>query len=94
MLYCQAYIQIDRGQGLNHAINDATNIVAAITKVSNQEAKLKDVISAYDKEVVRRGADEVLASRENAYMMLDLSRIMDSPIIKRSLERGKVDDEA
>lgn len=81
---------IDRGQGLNHAICDVTNFVEALKKVRGGEITLKDAISAYDKEVIRRGADEVLASRQNAYMMLDHDQILDSPIMTRSLEKGVI----
>ncbi|MCJ1250307.1 hypothetical protein MMC30_007533 [Trapelia coarctata] len=81
-----------RGQGLNHAICDATNFVRAIKKVRDGESTLQVAISAYDNEVVRRGADEVIASRQNAYMMLDYSQVMDSPIMTRSLEKGVVED--
>ena len=83
---------IDRGQGLNHAICDASNLVQAIEKVRDGEITLREAIAAYDKEAVRRGADEVQASRQSAYMMLDHSQIMDSPIMTRSLEKGIVGD--
>ena len=60
-------------------------------KARDGETELKEAISAYDKEVVRRGADEVVASRKSAYMMLDWNQVMDSPIMIRSLERGVVE---
>lgn len=82
----------DRGQGLNHAICDVTNFVAAIKKVKDGETELKDVISAYDAEVVKRGAIEVISSRESAYMMLDWNKIMDAPIMTRALEKSGVEE--
>jgi len=77
----------DRGQGLNHAICDASNFVAAIDKVVAQKFSLKDTISAYTMEVVRRGGNEVLISKQNALMMHDWDQLMESPIVKQSLEK-------
>jgi 2-polyprenyl-6-methoxyphenol hydroxylase-like FAD-dependent oxidoreductase len=47
-----------RGQGLNHAINDAQNIVAAIKRVESGERIQVTAIGAYRDEVVERGAIE------------------------------------
>jgi len=69
-----------------------TNFVAAMTKVKAGETALKDAISAYDAELVKRGANEVISSRESAYMMLDWSKIMDSPIMTRALEKSGVEE--
>ncbi|KAE9368194.1 monooxygenase [Stipitochalara longipes BDJ] len=77
-----------RGQGLNHAICDASNFVAMMHKVVAGTAILKDAISAYSEEVVRRGADEVLISKQNALMMLDWDQLMESPIMKQSLQKS------
>ncbi|KAH8812897.1 hypothetical protein F5884DRAFT_786622 [Xylogone sp. PMI_703] len=82
-----------RGQGLNHAICDAGNLVDALKKVAAGTVNLEDAISAYSGEVVRRGADEVLISKQNALMMLDWDQLMDSPILKRSLERSDLNKE-
>lgn len=82
----------DREQGLNHAICDVTNFVAAIKKVKDGEAELKDAISAYDAEVVKRGAIEVISSRESAYMMLDWNKIMEAPIMTRALEKSGLEE--
>jgi hypothetical protein len=71
----------DRGQGLNHAICDASHFVAG-------ESSLKDAITAYSEEVVRRGADEVLISKQNAIMMLNWDQLMESPMMKRSLQKS------
>ncbi|MCJ1417254.1 hypothetical protein MMC32_003596 [Xylographa parallela] len=73
-----------RGQGLNHAICDATNVVAAVEKVRDGKATLKEAISSYDEEMVPRGKDEVLVSRQNAFMMLDWNQLKNSPLMMRS----------
>jgi 2-polyprenyl-6-methoxyphenol hydroxylase-like FAD-dependent oxidoreductase len=82
----------DRGQGLNHAICDASNFVAAMQKVKTGASSLKDAITAYSEEVVRRGAEEVLISKQNAIMMLDWDQLMESPIVKQSLQRLDASD--
>jgi hypothetical protein len=76
----------DRGQGLNHAICDASHFVEAMKKVV-AGGHLKDAITAYSDEVVKRGAEEVLISKQNALMMLNWDQLMNSPIIKKSLEK-------
>ncbi|MCJ1477622.1 hypothetical protein MMC13_006295 [Lambiella insularis] len=76
-----------RGQGLNHAICDVSNVVTAIENVRDGKTSLKDAISAYDEEVVPRGKDEVLVSRQSAFMLLEWSQMENSPIMQRSLER-------
>lgn len=77
-----------RGQGLNHAICDAGYFVDAMQKVATGASSLKDAIVAYSAEVVRRGADEVLISTQNAHMMLNWDQLMESPIMKRSLAKS------
>ncbi|KAE8441210.1 hypothetical protein EG329_005610 [Mollisiaceae sp. DMI_Dod_QoI] len=77
-----------RGQGLNHAICDASHFVDAMQKVVAGTSNLKDAITTYSEEVVRRGADEVLISRQNAIMMLNWDQLMESPMMKRSLQKS------
>ena len=78
----------DRGQGLNHAICDASHFVDTMKKVVAGESSLKDAITAYSEEVVRRGADEVLISKQTAIMMLNWDQLMESPMMKRSLQKS------
>lgn len=77
----------DRGQGLNHAICDASNFVAALQKVVDASATMKDAVKDYSEEVVQRGATEVLVSKETALSFLDWDRLMKSPVMKKSLRR-------
>ncbi|KAI9857757.1 MAG: hypothetical protein M1824_004713 [Vezdaea acicularis] len=76
-----------RGQGLNHAICDADHFVNALVKVHKGESSLAEVIGEYDEELVPRGAEEVISSKQNALMLHDWNRLMDSPLMTRSLER-------
>jgi hypothetical protein len=51
-------------------------------------ASLKDTITTYSEEVVRRGADEVLTSKQNALMMLHWDQLTNSPLMTRSLQKS------
>ena len=55
-----------RGQGLSHALMDASELVDAIVKLSRQEKTLQEVVGAYELEMRLRGAEEVDRSREQA----------------------------
>ncbi|KAI9807525.1 MAG: hypothetical protein M1825_005465 [Sarcosagium campestre] len=77
-----------RGQGLNHAICDAANLVSAIKKANSGEAYLADTIQAYEDEMIPRGADEVNGSKQNALMVMDWDRLMQSPMMTRGLKKG------
>ena len=46
---------------------------------------LKDAITAYSDEVVKRGAEEVLISKQTTLMMLNYDQLMNSPIVTKSL---------
>ena len=59
-------------------------MVAAVEKVRDGKATLKEAISSYDEEMVPRGKDEVLVSRQNAFMMLDWNQLKNSPLMMRS----------
>ncbi|KIW96496.1 uncharacterized protein Z519_03565 [Cladophialophora bantiana CBS 173.52] len=52
-----------RGQGLNNALKDASEIVDALS--------LKDAIDAYEAEMIPRGAAEVGLTRQQADKRID-----------------------
>ena len=80
----------DRGHGLSHAIDDSVNFVAALQKVQKGEASLEEAISAYDDEVVKRGADEVVSCKQSALMILNWDQFMKSPVMEAGLNRNIV----
>ena len=57
---------VDRGQGLNNAMKDASEIVDGLTSAFNGKQSLKEVIKSYEAEMIPRGATEVGLSRELA----------------------------
>jgi 2-polyprenyl-6-methoxyphenol hydroxylase-like FAD-dependent oxidoreductase len=76
-----------RGQGLNHAICDAFNLVGALEEVRDGVKEMEEAIRSYSDEVVKRGAEEVQISCMNARMFLDWEMLRESPIMKRGLDR-------
>ncbi|RMZ76992.1 hypothetical protein DV738_g4568, partial [Chaetothyriales sp. CBS 135597] len=69
-----------RGQGLNHCICDASHLLKNIQSVIKGETTQKDAITAYDDEVVKRGAEEVQCSLENGMMLHDWEKVKQSPV--------------
>jgi hypothetical protein len=78
----------DRGQGLNISIADVHELLNAITSVRDGSISVEEAISAYDAEVVRRGAKEVKLSTENTFMVHDWNKIMASPLMQQGIKRG------
>ena len=70
------------------AVCDASHFVDAMQIVVAGASSLKDATTTYSQEVVRRGSDEVLISKQNAIMMLDWDQLMESPMMKRSLQKS------
>lgn len=87
---------IDRGQGLNHAIQDAYNLVNILINhhktSSSATSNLASQLQSYAQEVSVRGAEEVRLSKQNAYMVLDWKVLEQSPVFKHALDRSPVDD--
>lgn len=76
-----------RGQGLNHAVNDAMNVVGAITSVRGGEKTLDDAMKEYGLELTRRGGEEVRASLANTHMVLDWDSLSKSALFAKSLSK-------
>lgn len=78
-----------RGQGLNHAIQDAYNFVQLQTQILNDPSiDQAQHVQSYSDEVAKRGAEEVTLSRQNAYMMLAYSDMKNSPYFTMGLKRS------
>ncbi|KAK5122589.1 hypothetical protein LTR85_003852 [Meristemomyces frigidus] len=83
-----------RGQGLNHAIQDAFNFVEAAKRVQAGEIEQTESIQQYSDEVAERGAKEVRISKQSAFMSMHVDQVMESAFFKhgiaRSIEEKKV----
>ncbi|KAL8731725.1 MAG: hypothetical protein Q9181_004193 [Wetmoreana brouardii] len=76
-----------RGQGLNHAVCDCGNLLEAIRSIHSNVKDAKEAITAYDEELVKRGADEVNMSVKNALMVHQWDLVMQSPAMKEGIKK-------
>jgi 2-polyprenyl-6-methoxyphenol hydroxylase-like FAD-dependent oxidoreductase len=81
------YVTVDRGQGLNNAIKDAYDFVSTMKRIKGGEVDFGAALESYNADVVKRGAEEVELSRDNAYMIHDWNRIQESPLFKHSFSQ-------
>jgi 2-polyprenyl-6-methoxyphenol hydroxylase-like FAD-dependent oxidoreductase len=74
-------MDIDRGQGLNNAIQDAANYVQAMKKIRSGENS-QEIIDAYDKETLERGKREVALSLAQTDASHKVKVFKESPLAK------------
>lgn len=79
----------DRGQGLNHALDDAGKIVKLLVGTSGRSQS--EIVDVYETEMRARAGEEVRLSELNSYMLHDWSRLKDSPLMTRSMAKGSGD---
>jgi len=75
-----------RGQGLNHCILDASNLIDTITRIESDSSR-KEEISGYEKELIHRGAEEVKLSVETAMTVHNWSQLMESPLMRHGITK-------
>ena len=73
---------LDRGQGLNNAIEDAYRIVQAIMSVAEGSKALETAITEYESEMIPRGSKEVQLSLEQAWLSHDWDTLTQSPYFR------------
>ncbi|KAF3386179.1 putative FAD-dependent monooxygenase [Penicillium rolfsii] len=82
-----------RGQGLNHAIQDAYTACKAIESFWNKGdftiEQRAEAIRLYEDEMIARTGEEVRLSEENSEKMHDWSKIMQSPTILKGMAVDK-----
>ncbi|KAK4494807.1 hypothetical protein PRZ48_014163 [Zasmidium cellare] len=76
-----------RGQGLNHAVQDAYNFVETMKRTKAGEVTKESSIQEYGEEVAKRGSEETVMSTKNAYMMLAYEDFKESPYMKHGLSK-------
>ncbi|KAH4162708.1 hypothetical protein HBI81_222970 [Parastagonospora nodorum] len=80
-----------RGQGLNNALQDASNFVAAMIKVK-EGAGLGEEVDKYDKEMLERGTAEMGVSLKQTLFIHNWETLMQSPMVKigmRQVEKAE-----
>lgn len=83
-----------RGQGLNHAIQDAFNFVEVAKKLRAGDGEQSELVRQYSDEVAERGAKEVQISKHSAFMVMDVDKLMESPLFKHGMARSTEEKEA
>ncbi|KAK9422028.1 hypothetical protein SUNI508_05036 [Seiridium unicorne] len=78
-----------RGQGLNHALDDAGKIVKLLSSSSGRSQH--ELINVYETEMRARAGEEVRLSEMNSLMLHDWSRLKESPLMTRVLAKGSSD---
>lgn len=79
-----------RGQGLNHALDDAGKLVKLLTGSSGRSQN--EVIDVYETEMRARAGEEVRLSEMNSYMLHDWAQVRQSPLMTRQLAKGTRDE--
>ena len=81
-----------RGQGGNHAIQDAHNFVEAIKKIEAEKARgtktQENLMKEYSDGIAKRGSEETQLSLKNGRMVISYSDFKESPYMKQGLSRG------
>ncbi|KAJ5191485.1 uncharacterized protein N7498_010470 [Penicillium cinerascens] len=84
-----------RGQGLNHAIQDAYRVCKAIKSFWNEGDFIIEQRSAalqgYEDEMIPRAEEEVRLSEENSIKVHEWSKVMQSPSLRKGMQVDKKD---
>jgi hypothetical protein len=86
--------QTDRGEAVNHGILDALRLLVQLRQVKKGEKSLENAVADYQKEVVERGREAVLLSRQACLDAHNPEGIPEnSPLMRRSewIEEGFID---
>ncbi|KAF2025085.1 FAD/NAD(P)-binding domain-containing protein [Setomelanomma holmii] len=78
-----------RGQGLNNALQDSANFVAAIGKVQSGKKSLQEAVEEYDAEVLERGTLEMQISLKQTLFVHNWETLMQSPMVKMGMHQAK-----
>jgi 2-polyprenyl-6-methoxyphenol hydroxylase-like FAD-dependent oxidoreductase len=81
---------LDRGQGLNNALEDASRLLTELTAVFRDKSKDQKVaIAEYEVEVVARGGLEVEITAKQARAAHNWKILMESPMFKHGANKTK-----
>ena len=82
-----------RGQGLNHALQDSYTVCEAIKRVWNGgdagDGGKARAVDAYEREMRARGGEEVRLSEENSVKVHDWTQIGQSPSLQKGMNVDK-----
>ncbi|KAF2097816.1 FAD/NAD(P)-binding domain-containing protein [Rhizodiscina lignyota] len=83
-------ITFQRGQGLNHSLQDVVNLWKEIIAClgPNAYCTQADAIARYEEEMVARTGAETKMCTMNTHMLHDWSKVQQSPVFKRGVARA------
>ena len=70
---------------MNHSVSDAGKLVECL----KSDANLASAIEIYETEMKARAGEEVRLSVMNTTMLHDWAKVLDSPVFKAGLNKGK-----
>ncbi|KAL8706784.1 MAG: hypothetical protein Q9201_000210 [Fulgogasparrea decipioides] len=77
-----------RGQGLNHAITDASKLCKALINIWNDSKGKASAIDEYESEMILRGGEEVRLGELNTKMLHDWEKVTKSPVMLKGLKQA------
>lgn len=77
---------LDRGQGVNNAIQDASTYVEAMKKIGDGAA-MAEVMAAYDEEILERGKREIALSIPQTIASHSVKIFANGPLAKIGLKQ-------
>ena len=76
-----------RGQGLNHAIDDAVKLVAALVAISEGKKTLVEAVKDYNTEMVQRGQLAVDTAVNEGKMVQDMDKLKEMTVAKKGVTK-------
>lgn len=78
-----------RGQGLNHSLQDASKLCDAIISSKDSPGKnIAELVSEYEREMIERTGNEVRLCTINTKMLHDWEKMLQSPVMQKGMKKG------
>ncbi|KAH9878828.1 hypothetical protein J1614_002262 [Plenodomus biglobosus] len=78
-----------RGQGLNHSLIDAGKLRDALVMLQSGADDRRNVITAFEAEMIKRGGAEVRDSTANTKLLHDWENVKLSPLFTRGMSKNE-----